>query len=46
MRAPEFQLKLRFGTHGNWKNQMAPRILTFSIAIGAYYSYEMKNSEI
>ena len=25
---------------------MAPRILIFSIAIGANYSYEMKNSEI
>ena len=27
-------------------SKMAPRILIFSIAIGANYSYEMKNSEI
>ena len=27
-------------------SKMAPRILIFSIAIGADYSYKMKNSEI
>ena len=27
-------------------SKMAPRILIFSIAIGADYSYEVKNSEI
>jgi hypothetical protein len=27
-------------------SKMAPRILIFSIAIGANYSYELKNSEI
>ena len=27
-------------------SKTAPRILIFSIAIGAHYSYEMKNSEV
>ena len=30
----------------NGSSKTAPRILIFSIAIGADYSYEMKNSEI
>jgi hypothetical protein len=29
-----------------FSSKTAPRILIFSIAIGADYSYEMKNSEI
>ena len=42
----EFQLKWRFGTHGNWKNQNPGGRFNFLISMGAKYLFEVKNNEI